>query len=266
MIKELYGKRYLSSTACRSTIVMAIEMEPLRVKSDMDSQSPGSYVWEVAGKQVSIHLHYDVVDRLLAEVMRGFGSVPRRGAEVGGLLLGTSELTDRLTVRIEDYDPVPCSYMSGPSYLLSERDLHEFADTHDRWRIGPDRRIYAVGYYRSHTRDGMSVTPEDMSLMKKFLPPPKNIALVIKPYATKVSIAGFFFYEDGTMQTESTLLEFPFRRKELGGGVTGVERLSAAARCSRPDHRRLHLGGGKGGGRGWQIGGSFRRSIWPRCS
>jgi len=194
----------------------------------MDSQSPGSYIWEIPGKQVSIHLQYDVVDRLLQEVMRGFGSVPRRGAEVGGLLLGTSELTDRLTVRIEDYDPVPCSYMNGPSYLLSERDLHEFADTHDRWRVGPDRRIYAVGYYRSHTRDGMSVTPEDMSLMKKYLPPPKNIALIIKPYATKVSVAGFFFYEDGVMQTETTLLEFPFRRKELGGGVSGVERFHSS--------------------------------------
>jgi hypothetical protein len=210
---------------------MATEMEPLRVNSDLDSQSPACYVWEVPGKQVSIHLPYDVVDRLLMEVMRGFGSVPRRGAEVGGLLLGSSELTDRLTVRIEDYDPVPCSYMSGPSYVLSERDLHEFADSYDRWRNGPDRRIYALGYYRSHTRDGLSLMPEDMSLMKKYLPPPKSVALLIKPFATKVSIAGFFFWEDGTMQTESTYLEFPFRRKELGGGVTGVER-SAAARPS----------------------------------
>ena len=212
---------------------MAIEMEQLRATSDSDSQSHGSYVWEVPGKQVSIHLHYDVVDRLLAEVQRGFGSMPRRGAEVGGLLLGSSELTDRLTVRIEDYEPVPCTYMNGPSYLLSERDLHEFADSYDRWRSGPDRRIYAVGYYRSHTRDGLNITPEDMSLIKKYLPPPKSVALLIKPFATKVSIAGFFFWEDGTMHSASTYLEFPFRRKELGGGVAGVER-PGSARTSEP--------------------------------
>ena len=207
---------------------MAIEMEPLRTTNDLDSQSPGSYVWEVPGKQVSIHLQYDVIDRLLTEVLRGFGSMPRRGAEVGGLLLGSSELTDRLTVRIEDYEPVPCSYMNGPSYLLSERDLHEFADSYDRWRSGPDRRIYAVGYYRSHTRDGLSVTPEDMSLIKKYLPPPKSVALLIKPFATKVSVAGFFFWEDGSMHTASTYLEFPFRRKELGGGSSGAERVGTA--------------------------------------
>lgn len=217
----------LSFTAKRSTIVMATEMEPLRLNTDLDSQAPGFYVWEVADKKVSIHLHYDVIDRLLMEVMRGFGSVPRRGAEVGGLLLGSSELTDRLTVKIEDYDPVPCSYMNGPSYLLSERDLHEFADSHDRWSSGPDRRIYAVGYYRSHTRDGMSLLPDDLSLMKKYLPPPKSVALLIKPFATKVSLAGFFFWEDGSMQTESTYLEFPFRRKELGGGVAGLDRLES---------------------------------------
>ncbi len=221
---------------------MAIDMEPLILRNDFDSQSPGSYVWEVPGKQVSIHLHYDVVDRLLAEVMRGFGSVPRRGAEVGGLLLGTSELTDKLTVMIEDYEPVPCSYMNGPSYLLSERDLHEFADSYDRWSIGPDRRIYAVGYYRSHTRDGLSVTPEDTSLLKKYLPPPKSVALLIKPYATKVSVAGFFFWEDGSMQTESTYLEFPFRRKELGGGAAGVERLTSARTTEPLDSARPEPG------------------------
>ena len=52
---------------------MAIEMEPLRLNRDLVSDSPGGYTWEVPGKQVSIHLQYDVVDRLLMEVMRGFG-------------------------------------------------------------------------------------------------------------------------------------------------------------------------------------------------
>ena len=40
------------------------------------------YVWEVPGKLISIQLHFDVVDRMLQEVMRGFGSLPRRGRRV----------------------------------------------------------------------------------------------------------------------------------------------------------------------------------------
>jgi hypothetical protein len=49
---------------------------------------PGYYVWEVPGKPVAVHLHLDVLDRIASEVMRGFGAVPKRGAEVGGLLIG----------------------------------------------------------------------------------------------------------------------------------------------------------------------------------
>ncbi|HLW77683.1 MAG TPA: hypothetical protein VKS01_11875, partial [Bryobacteraceae bacterium] len=49
----------------------------------------GYYVWKAEGAPVEIHLHLDVLDRLAAEVMRGFGAVPKRGAEVGGVLIGT---------------------------------------------------------------------------------------------------------------------------------------------------------------------------------
>src|SRR5438105_4746771 len=44
---------------------------------------PGFYVWEVPGKWISIELSLDVVDLLSQDVIRGFGSLPRRGAEVG---------------------------------------------------------------------------------------------------------------------------------------------------------------------------------------
>ena len=55
------------------------------------TQDPaGYYVWEVPGQPVIVHLRLDVVDRLAAEVMRGFGAVPKRGAEVGGVLIGTT--------------------------------------------------------------------------------------------------------------------------------------------------------------------------------
>lgn len=85
-------------------------------------QSPTHYVWEVSGKPVSIHLDFNVVDRMAMNVMKGFGAVPRRGAEVGGLLLGSIENTDRLVVRIEEFVPVTCDYLRGPSYLLTEKD------------------------------------------------------------------------------------------------------------------------------------------------
>jgi len=181
----------------------------------------GYYVWEAAGKAFQVHVHHEVIDALMAEVMRGFGAVPKRGAEVGGLLLGSSDRGDATIVRIEDFEPVGCGYTRGPSYLLSDAERQTFEDACARWRPdasdpGAASRSYAVGYYRSHTREGLSLTPEDIELLDRLFPDPSDVALLVKPFATKASPAGFFFRENGTFQ-ETTLLEFPFRRRELTG-------------------------------------------------
>jgi hypothetical protein len=178
-----------------------------------------------------VQLQFDVIDRILLEVMRGFGAVPKRGAEVGGLLLGTAEVEDgRIVVKVEEFEPVECDHAAGPSYILSDEDRAAFLEAVQRWTPGPERRIYAVGYYRGHTRDGICLAAEDLSVLQEYFPEPSAIALVVKPYATKVSRAGIFFREDGQFRADASYLEFPFRRKELGGGSSGLEKIAAAAR------------------------------------
>ena len=171
-----------------------------------------------------MHVHYDAIDRLLNEVMRGFGAVPKRGAEVGGVLLGTiehdvengSEDGSVSVVRVEDFEPVKCDYQYGPSYLLGEQDGEAFREACRRWQPDEARAAYAVGMFRSQTRDGLSLGAEDLELLDEYFPSPAHIALLIRPYGMKVSKAGFFFREDGGFQ-ESTPLEFPFRREALTG-------------------------------------------------
>jgi len=148
--------------------------------------------------------------------MRGFGAVPKRGAEVGGLLLGTIEPGAPSIVRIEDFEVIACDYKRGPSYLFTADDGAAFDDACLRWQPDSALPTYAVGYFRSHTRDGLSLAPEDIELMENYFPSPSNIALLVKPFATKVSIASFFFREDGLFPS-SAPLEFPFRRRELTG-------------------------------------------------
>jgi hypothetical protein len=165
---------------------------------------PGYYVWAVPGNPVAVHLRLDVVDRLAAEFQRGLGAVPKRGAEVGGVLLGSIEpglVKDTSIVRIEDFEPVPCSYVRGPSYLLTEEDRRLFDEICERRS--------PVGYYRSHTREGLSLGPEDLDL-------PLNVALLVKPLADKPGVAGFFVRENGVFPGK-TPLEFPFRRWEMTG-------------------------------------------------
>jgi hypothetical protein len=183
--------------------------------------APGYYVWEMPGKPIAVHLHLNVVDRLLAEVMRGFGAVPKRGAEVGGVLIGCVEPGDPSIVRIDDYEVIKCDYKFGPSYLFE--DLAPFEGPCGRWAKDESRPTYAVGYFRSHTRDGFSLAAEDITLLDRFFPEPWNIALLVRPYGSKVSTAGFFFRENGEFQ-KSTPLEFPFRLRELTGGETPLRR------------------------------------------
>jgi hypothetical protein len=171
--------------------------------------APDYYVWELPGKTVVIQVNLSVIDRLSTEIMRGFGLVPKRGAEVGGLLLGTIEQGEKTTVRIEDFESVACDYKRGPSYLFAAADSAAFDDV-------CTRSTTAVGYFRSHTRDGMSLGPEDIELLEQYFPAPSHVALLVKPFATKVSIASFFFREDGLFQSAPPL-EFPFRRRELTG-------------------------------------------------
>ncbi len=91
---------------------------------------------------------------------------------------------------------------------------------------------YAVGYFRSHTRDGFSLEPEDLEILDRFLPGPAHVALLIKPYATKVSVAGFFVREHGEFPRTSPL-EFPLRRRELLGEESAPRRSLAEGRGER---------------------------------
>ena len=180
---------------------------------------PGPYVWSAPGKSVAVHLDIEVLERLGAEVLRGFGAVPKRGAEVGGLLLGTIENGGpgrQTIVRIEDFEPVGCGYKRGPSYLMVEEDGRAFADACRRWSRDSGQAAYAVGYYRSNTREGLSFAPEDAEVMNHYFPDPSSVALLIRPNATRASVAGFFIREEGVFP-ETTPLEFPFRRWDITG-------------------------------------------------
>ena len=168
---------------------------------------PGYFVWRVPGQPVVVHLSIDVVDRMGADIMRGFGLVPKRGAEVGGILLGTIKSG---TVRIEDFEAIPCTYARGPSFLLTDAERAVFEEVCQR------RSAEIVGYYRSHTRDGLALQPEDIQLLDQLLPSADQVGLLVKPFATKPGVAGFFVRENGVFP-DATPLEFPFRRWELTG-------------------------------------------------
>lgn len=204
---------------------------------DTDSPAkpkPGHYLFEIPGKSVSVYLNLDVLDALQQDVMRGFGSVPKRGAEVGGVLLGSATQNGRLIVDIENYELVPIEYKRGPSYQLSPSDLESFRGTLERLQGPGAGSLRPVGFFRSHTREAAGLVEDDLELLKSFFPDPNTVVLMIKPYATRVSTATFLFQENGQFSTEAPLVEFPFRRKDLAapGEETSASRIGAAERLS----------------------------------
>src|ERR1039457_3145402 len=138
---------------------------------------PDTYVWAVPGKPVAVHIPLSVVDRLSAELMRNYGANPKRNAEVGGVLIGSVEQGSPTIVRIEDFETVPCQYRLGPSYIFTEEDCGPFE------RAGA--RADAIGYFRSHTREGLSLGVEDVELLDHFFAGPDFVALLVRPYATQ---------------------------------------------------------------------------------
>lgn len=172
-------------------------------------------MWEPAGKPISVRLSLDVVDRMQQEVMKGYGAVPKRGAEVGGILLGRSSVADKTIVTIDDFVLVPIEYKRSPSYLLSEEDARAFEAALSGAKNSPDPLLRPIGYFRSHTRDGVGLSSEDFAILDLHFPEPDAVVLVIRPYATKVSQAGFYFKEDGKFPSGPPVLEFPFRRRDL---------------------------------------------------
>ncbi len=151
----------------------------------------------------------------------------------GGILLGTVDRSgDRPIVVVDDYEPVPCQHSRGAAYQLSDDELSRFNETVAKWAPGEGKHTFAVGYYRSHTREGLGMADHDLDLFGQMFPAAEAICLLIKPFATRVSQAGIFFRENGNVRAQSSYKEFPFRRQELGRGTGPSPKSSPSIRTS----------------------------------
>jgi hypothetical protein len=173
------------------------------------------FIWQSADRATAIHLRLEVVDGILYECMRGLGAVPKRGAEVGGVLLGSvTREGSTLRVTVDGFEAVPIEYKHGPSYLFSEDDARLFAETMARLASGGGPR--PVGFFRANTRDEMELTAEDVHTLEEHFRDPDAVALLIRPYTSKLSTAGFVLPQDGRFLPGTAAAgEFPFRRREL---------------------------------------------------
>jgi len=155
--------------------------------------------WEGPQCPFSIEYSVRVLDDIRMAVVDAFFSLPRGGAEVGGILLGTH---DGGRVTVSSYQPIDCEHATGPSFTLSKNDEAKLRD-----QLAPVRD-QVVGWYHSHTRSQIFLSEADLDLHTRFFPEPWQIALVMKPHAFQPMRMGFFFRErDGSMHTSDAYQE-----------------------------------------------------------
>lgn len=167
----------------------------------------GAFVWSVEGRSIRITLTADVLASIGRAAQEGLEKVPRRGLEVGGVLLGVRE-GDELT--ITDWRPIPCEHARGPGFELSANDEARLRQLLDSLVADPaSGRKQILGWFHTHTRDGICLTKADLDLYNRFFPAPWQVALVVKPHPQEAPRAGFFFREpSGAIRSESSYREF----------------------------------------------------------
>ncbi len=165
------------------------------------------HLWQVPGKHVSVLLSQGVVWTILKSRRKRFG----RKSERGGILLGRVEHHgSEILVHVDEHFEVPCEYLFGPRYSLSEGDKEHFQEAlDDAERAYPG--LEAVGFYRLHGRKGLGLDEDDLALYDEFFSGPERVALLVKRHRLRASRAAFFFREDDWVSSEASYLELPVR-------------------------------------------------------
>ncbi|HXS94118.1 MAG TPA: TonB family protein [Candidatus Limnocylindrales bacterium] len=179
------------------------------------------YLWEVPQKPVTVRISLNVIDRLEKEVVESFRSLTSRGSEIGGILLGTVQPGNPLAIAVEDYETIPCDYSRGPLYRLGDSDMSRFERAIQQRESGGSTVV--LGFFRSHTRKGLSLDNEDAAFLDARFKQPHQIALLVRPYAAKASAAGIFIWEQGSMRAECSYQEFAFRSSQLTASAAPAE-------------------------------------------
>ncbi len=176
------------------------------------ADSPANIEWRSDDGSTLVSIPTSLVDRIAGYVYEAYQSVPRRGAEAGGVLIGGVRIGRVTEILITGFEPVPCDYLYGPSFILSDSGQAGF-----RAAMARHPAAEILGYYRSHTRPGFGLESSDRELATRMFPGLSGLILLIKPTATRTVTGSYFFFERGTLETRPVGREFPFVGSVPGG-------------------------------------------------
>ena len=90
-------------------------------------ESSAICVWTDGPHKFAIHMAPEVIGGLGTESRMAFKRVPRRGLEIGGILLGRRcSDGDVTTFWIDGFQPIESEHRTGPSYIMSDSITSRF--------------------------------------------------------------------------------------------------------------------------------------------
>jgi hypothetical protein len=166
---------------------------------------------------VSVRFLPAVLEGIRSAADAGLKSLPRRGAEVGGILTVSGKDPG---APVDDVVLIPCEYRYGPGYHLSPRDLAllrtSAADVRER------KGHQVVGFFRSCTSEQFDFSPNDLDVLRE-VPLDCRVLLIVKPFADGRSMARVFQLRDGTWNQTS---EFPIAQVRVAARPPKVRALT----------------------------------------
>ena len=161
--------------------------------------------WSTPECPFTVECSSRVLDDIRLAANDAFFSLPRGGAEIGGILLG--EWQEGL-LTISGFAALECEHALGPSFTLSLSDENRLQELLRAASAAGAGRV--VGWYHSHTRTSVSLSDSDLTIHNRFFPEPWQVALVVKPHTMEPMRGGFFFRgPGGIIHTGASYREFP---------------------------------------------------------
>ena len=159
-----------------------------------------SFLWTFPECPVRIHVDFQFIDRLRAEVV----DPAPRDREEGGLLLG-NQLSLEGELEISGYLRLPSVSESVQQFVICSDALTQAIQN------PPAGHRQVIGFYRTHLEKRMELRAQDLQCIRSKFNHPANVFLIIRPHDGRAS-ASFFFWQDGAVNGGLT---FPFSSAEL---------------------------------------------------
>ena len=146
------------------------------------------YRWDAPDGSCSVTLGFHLMDELRRQAIEAYLSLPKRGAEIGGLLFGAVRQGGS-AFHIDACEDLPCEYRFGPSYKLSQTDYVLVSERLAQHQCEGSQPV--IGLYRSYTGREAALDQTDLELMRSVLPHPHCISLLLQPLSAEKCMARF---------------------------------------------------------------------------